>query len=243
MDLERENETLLIHGTDWNRLDITRLSDDLLLTNRIIDPDHHYSDYFHSSIVVSDDSKYFTVNGWRWSPVDSVIVYSVDDFLKQYEKCFKSIEMFDVFSGYNWDRPLCFMGNHSIVIGHNPNEGEDGAEKVPSEIFIYDIHKGEKGGFVKDIPIEHRVQFDGFHMDDEYGAQGNLFYDEETDYFIGLNKVTGLIITDRNGNVLKEDNHFNCYAYSSKDRLFYRDTFENGFKLEIIKLDELIDSK
>ncbi len=55
------NQTFLIHGTDWNRLDITSLETDELLTNRIVEyeTNSNYFDYFHASLLLTPDSKSF----------------------------------------------------------------------------------------------------------------------------------------------------------------------------------------
>jgi len=84
---ENDNQTFLIHGTDWNQLDITNLETDELLTDRIIDDEKDINsfDYFHSSLLMSPNSKHFTSNGWVWSPYDIITVY-------QTEKLFESLK-------------------------------------------------------------------------------------------------------------------------------------------------------
>ncbi len=68
---KKDSQTLLIHGTEWNRLDITCLETDELLTDRLVEyeTDSNYFDYFHSSLRISPDSKSFTSNvgtGDQW---------------------------------------------------------------------------------------------------------------------------------------------------------------------------------
>lgn len=59
-------QTCLIHATDWNRLDITRLEGDELLTDRVVSYEtENYFDYFHCGLTVSPDSKNFVSNGWH----------------------------------------------------------------------------------------------------------------------------------------------------------------------------------
>ena len=65
-----KGETLLIHGTGWNRLDITDPRNGTLLTDRVIHANglvdgryvraEHDLDYFHGQLLVSPDG-----DGWQ----------------------------------------------------------------------------------------------------------------------------------------------------------------------------------
>ena len=135
--LERNSRVLLIHQTQWNRLDITDLETGELLTDREIvfritdetetnkggtSPKRevkNYIDYFHSLLHVSPDSKYFLSNGWIWHPVDNIKCFETERFFKEYETCGESIEYY---RGYAWDRPCTFVGNDMIVIAADKDE-------------------------------------------------------------------------------------------------------------------------
>lgn len=103
--LKRNGSTLLIHQTQWNRLDITDLVTGELLTEREVsirevEPEHkdedgngvrmrfektNYLDYFHSLLQISPDNRSFLSNGWVWSPMDNIRCFTVDRFLQEYE--------------------------------------------------------------------------------------------------------------------------------------------------------------
>jgi len=88
--LEYNGSVLLIHQTQWYRLDITDLETGELLTESDIiylDTDdivttesgvYHKTErkrfipYFHSLIHVSPDCKHFLSNGWVWTPQDKI---------------------------------------------------------------------------------------------------------------------------------------------------------------------------
>jgi len=129
--LERDGRMLLIHQTQWNRLDITDLETGEMLTTREVIykkteeteqinnrtypkfEKKNYIDFFHSLLHVSPDGKHFLSNGWVWQPVDNIICFETGSFFNEYETCGKHIEYW---RGYAWDRPCAFVGNDMIVI-------------------------------------------------------------------------------------------------------------------------------
>lgn len=213
---EKGGTTFLIHGTEWNRLDITCLDSDELLTDRVVDcdSDQNYFDYFHSSLLVSPDFDKFTSNGWHWHPVDTITVYEIDSFLERFELSNFSIDIgeFEERGGYNWDRPLCWIDNQTLGIGHNGGEAAEGKEKFPSEILVYDLTSGK---------LAKRIEFDGFDVDQTGEASGRLYVDRINRWFIGLNHRTGLLIADEHGKVLRKDNNATAAKYSPLHGLLY----------------------
>lgn len=224
---KKENHTFLIHGTEWNRLDITCLETDELLTSRIVDyeTNSNYFDYFHSSLLISPDAKHFTSNGWVWSPYDIITVYSIEKFLKEFEMSHTAIN-FEPVDGYNWDRPLCWIDNTTLGIGYNKREDGESKEDFTSEIIFVDIVKNQ---------MINRIEFDGFELSEDGAAVGELFFDSERKQFICLNKKSGLLITDIVGNEIHKDNSLTSHKYSKRHKLFYQvDRKQKSF--EILKL-------
>lgn len=113
---------LLMHQTQWNRLDITDPENGHQLTQRAVSykPQHNYLDYFHSQLLVSPSRSRFLTNGWHWSPIDNVRYGSVETFLQAFEL---STVPVDYGGGYNWDRPATFMDDDTFAIAiDDPNE-------------------------------------------------------------------------------------------------------------------------
>jgi len=147
--LERDERVLLIHQTEWNRLDITDLTTGELLTEReIVCKDtgetietkwgttrkmekKNYIDYFHSLIHVSPDSKHFLSNGWVWQPCDNIVCFETETFFEEYETCGKRIEYY---RGYAWDRPCTFVENDMLVIAADKDDIIVGADIAEAEI-------------------------------------------------------------------------------------------------------------
>lgn len=86
---ERDGKTLLVHGTDWNRLDVTDVESGKLLTTREFkqnddDPKGRYGlDYFHADLMISPDDNWILENGWAWHPVGIPVTFNLRDWLKK----------------------------------------------------------------------------------------------------------------------------------------------------------------
>ncbi|MFE7767033.1 hypothetical protein [Streptomyces sp. NPDC057438] len=67
---------VVIHRTEWNRLDVSDAHTELLLTDRShpepaergATPEHHL-DYFHGALYVSPDGARILDDGWTWHPI------------------------------------------------------------------------------------------------------------------------------------------------------------------------------
>ncbi len=86
---EVDGRLLLVHGTDWNRLDVSDPATGALLTERSPssyrqgEPQpEHYLDYFHCGLTVSPDHKYVADNGWMWHPVGVVTTWSLERWVR-----------------------------------------------------------------------------------------------------------------------------------------------------------------
>lgn len=157
---ERNGRIFLIHQTQWNRLDITDLETEKLITEREIVyretdetetnkwgtfpkmEEKNYIDYFHSLLHLSPGGKHFLSNGWVWQPSDNIMCFETDRFLKEYETCGESIEYY---RGYAWDRPCAFVGNDMLVIAADN-------DKITTE-------EGNTAAELKEPPAYHQLLF------------------------------------------------------------------------------------
>jgi len=231
--LASENGTLLIHGTDWNRLDITRLETDELLTDRVVDYDAelNFFDYFHSGLSVSPDSQSFISNGWHWHPYGQITSYTVERFLEEFESSHLDLELTDDLDAgdacfqLGWDRPVCWIGDNTLGIGYSRTEGYFGEKQFPSEILIYDLRANK---------IVRRVEFDAFPVGSDNEFSGDLHFNADKEQFIGLNKRTGLLIADIDGRIVANDPELRGWKYNAFHKLFYKAN-ENEKRLEIAR--------
>jgi hypothetical protein len=215
------DSTYLIHGTDWNRLDITCLDTDELLTDRVVDyeTDTNYFDYFHSSLLMSPDGKSFTSNGWHWHPYGKITAYAINSFLTSFECSNATVDLYkEVRRRYyyemEWDRPLCWLDNRTIAVGLGQLRFDDGLRpRSGCGVLFYDVEaRCRKSSF----------RCAGFGLTSEGDVLGDLFYDESNSRLIVLHRALGLTICDLQGNVVLTDAAITHHRYSSESRLFYR---------------------
>ena len=192
----RNNQVHIIHGTDWNRLDITNLDTEEFLTHRttVNDPGENGFDYFHGKLYRSPNEENFVSTGWHWHPVDWMFSLNIDSFLKTYELGEISINRPDdmVTSECVFDRPLYLIDNETIAWGYNPtNFDAKITQKQRSQLIIQNIQTGK---------VLEKLPFDYFSLEPT-GNQiyGELYYDLEKQYFITFSGTHDFMITNRKG--------------------------------------------
>lgn len=71
---------VLIHcPDDYNQLDIENIETGERLTQI---ENRNPPDYFHSRLEIDPKNRYFLSAGWVWHPVDALVVYSLDDAIR-----------------------------------------------------------------------------------------------------------------------------------------------------------------
>lgn len=139
-----QGQSVVIHRTAWNRLDISDASTRGLLSDRDRTSyrsgeqrPQHYLDYFHGALYLSPDGAYILDDGWVWHPVGIPVVWSVDRSLSENiwesedgptkrEVCARS---------YYWDHGIAWLDERTVAIG---GIGDDDTEMVDGA-HIFDI--------------------------------------------------------------------------------------------------------
>ncbi|WP_145054304.1 hypothetical protein [Lignipirellula cremea] len=147
--VEVEGSTLLIHGAAWNRLDISDVGTQKLLTERDPTscksgekPPEHYLDYFHCGLLVSPDQNFVADNGWVWAPYGVVASWSVKDWLHDnvWESEDGASKKYLCRRAYFWQGSMCWIDDrHLAVWGY----GEDDEWMVPA-VCIFDVASGKQ---------------------------------------------------------------------------------------------------
>ncbi len=153
---EHGERTLLVHGTEWNHLDVSDLLTGEVLTQRTTertDPDvrpPHYLDYFHCSLMVSPDGKWIADNGWVWHPYGQVRTWSLDSWMQNAweSEDGPSVQEYG-YRDYFWDVGVCWVGNDRLAIW---GEGELSV-KPKNTIRIYDVRSGSLTNKLDRTPI------------------------------------------------------------------------------------------
>jgi hypothetical protein len=171
--------TVLIHGTDWNRLDVSDPLTGALLTGRTPtayrqgDPrPAHYLDYFHGALCVSPGSQWIAEDGWVWQPVGVPVCWSLARWLDGNEweaDDGPSLRSF----GYRdfWDYPLCWLAEDELGMW------------------------GGNTGMRDSVPLLNRVDVrTGETLDPIACPEGSLAAEEGRLYVFG--RATGLSVID-----------------------------------------------
>ncbi|MGN1411568.1 MAG: hypothetical protein ACI4WH_03535 [Oscillospiraceae bacterium] len=174
----KNNDILLLHQTDWNRLNIFNLTKEIEITENTSN-----FDYFHSGILKSPNEEHFISNGWHWCPADCIYSFDFEEFLKYFEGCHSNL--YNAWTTwYNWDRPCTFINNDTLVIARDKlqdliNDGEE-----YNQLALYKLENISKTECFKTLDIE---LFRNYNQTDEYGEiKGKLFYIKSKDSVIAL---------------------------------------------------------
>ena len=209
--IEQNNRTLLIHATNWNRLDISDPETRQLLTDRIptsykkgeTQPEH-YLDYFHCELTVSPDQQWIADNGWVWHPVGAVRTWNIDRWMG--ENVWESEDGPTVktllWRSYYWDGPICWVGNNRLAVW---GIGEDDYALIPA-IRIFNV-------------------VDGTELPPIFGLKGELIFDK---YLFAISKEIGTTVWDvSTGERLHSDQNFHPKAYHPRSKQFLTSIEEN----------------
>lgn len=138
-----EGKTLIIHGTDWNRLDITDPLTGENLTKRETDNEkENYLDYFHGEISISDDNQRIVDNGWVWHPVGQIYTWNIlkwlnenvwesENGLSRKELCSRN---------YYWEGSMCWIDKNRIAV-YGFGDDED---KIIPAVRLFDVNTGKE---------------------------------------------------------------------------------------------------
>lgn len=137
-----DGRTLLVHGTQWNRLDIADPANGACLTERLTlpwmpeDPPMHYLDYFHAGLMVSPNQEWLVDDGWIWEPRGVLVAYRLrrwlyDDVWETEDRAFAH----QLCVRDYWDRALCWIDGRTLAVwGYG-----DGEEWLLPAVRIFDV--------------------------------------------------------------------------------------------------------
>ena len=146
--IEYDGRSVLIHRTDWNRLDISDPETGRLLTGRGPtsytsgeERPPHYLDYFHGGLHVSPSGTKVLDDGWVWQPMGCVSMFDARDWLsgnmwETEEACRKpALPLRD-----DWDIGICWIDDERFALQTLiPDSSCDDGRKPVGLAFIYHL--------------------------------------------------------------------------------------------------------
>lgn len=216
--IEWKGQTLIIHGTEWNKLNISDPITGEMLTKRELAQApkiaegkftcDHYLDYFHASILASENYEWVVDNGWVWHPVGEVVTWSIKRWLEDniWESEDGQSRKVLCYRNYYWEGVICWIdANRVAVYGF----GDDDNLILPA-VRVFDVISGkELFWFV--------------------GPDNWLIFDA---YLFSSASKTGMKVWDINtGELLHVDKTMHPQVYHKGAKTFVTMISENEFKL------------
>lgn len=138
----RDGRLLLVHGTAWNRLDVSDPRTATLLTHReypATESDEirpvHFLDYFHGSLSVSPGGEWIVDNGWVWGAAGIILTWSLRRWLDE--------NVWEAEDGPTWrrycqrwgcwDGPHCWINSTTLAVW---GYGADADHLRPAVLFF-----------------------------------------------------------------------------------------------------------
>ncbi len=223
---EHDGETLLVHATDWNRLDISDPRTGRLLTPRAPtafvkgeEMPPHYLDYFHCGLAISSNNEWIADNGWVWSPHGVVSTWSLRNWLIEniWESEDGVTKRSDVSRSYYWDGPLCWLNNCQLAAW---GVGQDDYSLLPA-VRVVDVTNGNEhpsiiGPFG---PTEPATTPEAALQNTKLAVQGVLEFDHYLFAWSGAAGFTAWDIVD--GARVFEEKTFCPLAYNRATQQFF----------------------
>jgi len=149
--LEYEGRTLLVHATDWNRLDITDMDSGKIITERNFedspgrdeDNDDLYTEWYGLLKPSPNNSRMATI-GWVWHPIGIALSFDLKAWLNgsTWESdCSPRMRDYAIWD-YYWDSPFCWVDDQKLCIW-GVSDGEFG-DDPKNEAAIFDAESGDK---------------------------------------------------------------------------------------------------
>lgn len=223
---------LLIHSTDWNRLDISDPQTGQLLTAR--GPTsyetgqprpEHYLDYYHGRLLVSPDHEWIADDGWAWHPIGSITTWNIRRWLEENEWESEDGLSWKILTvrAYFWGGPFCWIDKHILAVW---GYGQDDEWLIPA-VCIFDAASGELLRWFAGTEVALN---DGRGWDEKIGNYGGpLIFDK---YLFACSEKYGTSIWDvDDGSCLHQDSSFYPTGYHSGSKEFLSLLLNGNFRL------------
>lgn len=162
---ERGQELVLIHGVDWNRLDLTvvlpeagTVAADIIHTEASSDLQKDDLDYFHGQLHVSPDHTYIAETGWAWSPTGITRVWNLSNGAQNKPATGEGEQLNAIWTPLSdWDLPMVWLDNERLAVwgqidGDMVDEEDWQEEGIRPAILVYNAAKNSREIVLTDLP-------------------------------------------------------------------------------------------
>jgi len=204
--VQRDSKWLLIHATQWNRLDVSDPEIGELLTGRSLPQleagkprSEQNLDYFHATLLPSPDGKWIADNGWVWHPFGMVRTWSVERWLtKNVWESENGPTVRNLSTQEDWEQPICWIGNRTLAAW-----GE--AEDIPTGRLVFGCYDVESGARIRTLDIS---------FGNTFAEDGRLFVSKSPD--------SGVKVWDiASGNRILEDSRVQAIKHHRGAKQFW----------------------
>ncbi len=140
-------DTVIVHRTSWNRLDVSNPVDGSLLTERTVpafaqgEDASKRLDYFHGALFLSPDGNSLLNDGWNWEPAGRPVVWSLLSWLRDnaWESESGPTKRTIPHQNHYWNQGFCWIDNRRVAvegIGHPDDDMING-------VRIFDVTRSD----------------------------------------------------------------------------------------------------
>lgn len=224
-----DGQLLLIHATDWNRLEVSDPRTGNVVTNRpkpTIGPDHkrpdHYLDYFHCSLVVSPNQEWVAEDGWIWQPEGIVNTWNLRRWVL--ENAWESEDGPSKKRSYwrenLWCVPLCWIDGQALAVW---GYGEDANWLLPA-VRLLDVVSGKELRWFPAPDVTSEKELRWFT-----GTEGLMVFDA---YLFSVSEWRGISVWDiATGERLLHEPVFSPWRYHRGAKQFLTLLPDGAFQL------------
>jgi hypothetical protein len=144
-----DGRDVVVHGSAWNKLDVSLADSGELLTARQPSPSgegqprpEQYLDYFHGTLNVSPTEQWIADDGWVWHPIGVPRSWNLQRWTTQ--NPWESEDGPSVrrlcMRNYHWGHPMCWVGDDELAIS---GIGFDDEHMLPG-VRVFNARSGQE---------------------------------------------------------------------------------------------------
>lgn len=175
-----QGRDVLVHRTEWNRLDAADPATGESFTERDMESvesekvEERHLDYFHGQLWPSPDGSRLVDDGWVWHPVSVPRAWSASDWLSANpweSECGASAV--NLTMRENWNTPVCWVGNRYVALWglekwDYMDEDEDAEPVQGTGVRILDVTESKQSSERRVVMDLDERQVSDIFSDGEY---------------------------------------------------------------------------